>query len=114
MTTRQDTLQNLEKIFEALANPLRLKLYLQILQEGCDCTFDDDREAMEATCVKGLMAALEMPQSTVSTYLRDLEDGGLIECRRQGRHLFCRPRRDTLLDLKVFIDSAVKQIRYRK
>lgn len=113
MATREETTSKLEKIFEALANPLRMKLYLQILKEGCDCTFDDNTETVDATCVKGLMVSLDMPQSTVSTYLRDLEECGLIECRKQGRNLYCRPSRGAVLDVKVFIDSALKQIRYR-
>lgn len=113
MANRRETQEKLEKTFESLANPLRMKLFMQILQDGCECTFEENPQAMEATCVKGLMVALDMPQSTVSTYLKDLEEAGLIECRKQGRNLFCRPNRTALLDLKIFADGALKQIRYR-
>lgn len=113
MATRQEAASRLECAFETLANPLRMRLFTQILREGCECSFGQDEAAVEMTCVKGLMEALDMPQSTVSTYLKDLELSGLIECKKVGRNLYCRPSRSVLLDMKVFVDGALKQIRYR-
>lgn len=113
MTARQQLISQVCAISEVLANPLRMKLFLQILQEGCDCSFAESDSALESTCVKGLMVSLDMPQSTVSTYLKELERAGLIECQKVGRNLYCRPAKEGLTSLKLFTESALKQIRYK-
>jgi ArsR family transcriptional regulator len=62
------------KIFKALSDETRLRI-LALLQDG-------------ELCVCDLMAALELPQSTVSRHLATLRHAGLVDDRRRGVWMF--------------------------
>lgn len=101
----------INRAFELLGNPLRLKIFLRILQEGCDCDINS-QSGYSGNCVTGIMKDLKLPQSTVSSYLKDLQNAGIIECSKNGKYLYCRPNKETMIALKSFIDSALSQIKY--
>ena len=112
-TNKGEHFQNVGRAFELLGNPLRLQIFLKILAEGCDCDFGD-RKGFAGNCVTSIVKNLKIPQSTVSTYIRDLVNGGLVECSRKGRYVYCRPSREMLVSLKSFVDGALGQVRYGK
>ncbi|MBI4009060.1 winged helix-turn-helix transcriptional regulator [Candidatus Roizmanbacteria bacterium] len=109
---RKELFENIAKSFELLGNPLRLQIFLKILSEGCDCDIDTQK-GFTGNCVTGVMKDLKIPQSTASSYIKDLERGGLIECKKNGKYVYCRPKRETLLSLKSFIDTGISQLRYK-
>lgn len=109
---RTELLEQVNRSFELLGNPLRLKIFLKILSEGCDCDLNQ-QEGFTGNCVSSIMRELNLPQSTVSTYIRDLADAGLVECQKKGKFLYCRPRREALVNLKSFIDAALAQIKFQ-
>lgn len=108
---REEYINKIIRAFELMGNPLRMKIFLKILNEGCDCDISK-QEGYTGNCVTGIMKDLRMPQSTVSTYMRELEQGGLIECRKNGKFVYCRPKKDMLTNIKSFIDSSVSQLKY--
>lgn len=108
---REEFINKVNRAFELLGNPLRLKIYIKILNEGCDCDIKDQK-GETLNCVSGLMKELSMPQSTISTYIKELADGGLIECNKKGKYLYCRPNKKMLITLKSFVDGSLSQITY--
>ncbi|NOY87391.1 MAG: metalloregulator ArsR/SmtB family transcription factor [Deltaproteobacteria bacterium] len=64
------------RFFKTLANETRLRI-LALLTSG-------------ELCVCDLMAALDLPQSTVSRHLATLRNSGLVEDRRQGVWMYYR------------------------
>ena len=64
------------KIFKALADDTRLRI-LALLLEG-------------ELCVCEIIAALELPQSTVSRHLAYLRNSGWVQDRRQGIWMYYR------------------------
>jgi DNA-binding transcriptional ArsR family regulator len=110
---KAETLSKIARAFELLGNPLRFRIFLKVLEEGCDCSFEE-QNGITSNCVSSLMRELSMPQSTVSTYLKDLADGELIECVKQGKFLYCRPNREILVKIKGFIDSSLSRISFSK
>jgi ArsR family transcriptional regulator len=64
------------RMFKTLADETRLRI-LALLTSG-------------ELCVCDLMAALELPQSTVSRHLATLRNAGLVEDRRQGVWMYYR------------------------
>ncbi len=64
------------KVFKALADETRLRI-LALLLEG-------------ELCVCEIMAALELPQSTVSRHLAYLRNSGWVLDRRQGVWMYYR------------------------
>lgn len=109
---RKEVIDQVNRAFELLGNPLRLKIFLKILSEGCDCDIES-QSGYSGNCVTGVMKELGLPQSTVSTYIKELADGGLIECKKNGKFLYCRIKRKTLILLKSFIDSSISQLKYK-
>lgn len=61
---------SLLSVFQALADPTRLRL-LHLLADG-------------ETCVGDLVAAVDLPQGTVSRHLGALRAAELVRCRRSG------------------------------
>lgn len=72
--------------FKALADPTRLRL-LGLLLCG-------------ELCVCSLMAALDLPQSTVSRHLGVLRAGGWVAGRRSGKWMYYRLAEPDLLVLQ--------------
>ena len=104
-------IKKINKAFQILGNPLHLKIFLKILSKGCDCDIDS-QSGYTGNCVTGIMKDLNLPQSTVSSYIKDLQNGGIIECTKNGKYLYCRPNKETMVALKSFVDSALAQIKY--
>jgi len=73
------------KIFRALANPNRLKIYLEILKQnealldvGTGCHLVD------------VVRCLKIGSPTVSHHVRELVNADLITAEREGKFLVCR------------------------
>lgn len=64
------------RIFKTLSDETRLRI-ISLLSNG-------------ELCVCDLMAALDLPQSTVSRHLATLRNTGLVEDRRQGVWMYYR------------------------
>lgn len=105
---REDSLRTVQTAFDLLGNPLRLSIFLKIAREGCDCNLNT-QQGYTGNCVSGVMKELGIAQSTASSYLKDLQNWQLIECKKNGKFLYCRPKRETLLALKSFIDSCLME-----
>lgn len=69
-------MKNVAHIFKALSDETRLRI-LALLSDG-------------ELCVCDLMAALELPQSTVSRHLAYLRNAGLVDDERRGVWMFYR------------------------
>lgn len=69
-------MQTEAKIFKALADETRLRI-LTLLLDG-------------ELCVCELIAALELPQSTISRHLAYLRNSGWVQDRRQGVWMYYR------------------------
>ncbi|MBD1401751.1 ArsR/SmtB family transcription factor [Pelovirga terrestris] len=69
-------MKNVASIFKALSDETRLRI-LALLSNG-------------ELCVCDLMAALEVPQSTVSRHLAYLRNAGLVDDERRGVWMFYR------------------------
>ncbi len=67
-------MEELAFFFKALADPTRLRI-LRCLTHG-------------ELCVCDIMAALEMPQSTVSRHLATLKQAGVVSGRRGGKWMY--------------------------
>ncbi len=64
-------MKQVARLFKSLADETRLRILALLLAE-------------EKLCVCDLMAALELPQSTVSRHLAQLKNAGWVDDRREG------------------------------
>ena len=82
MASRDD---RLSRIFKALANPNRLRIYSEIvkqetarLETGCGCFVTD------------AVRSLRIGAPTVSHHVKELVNAELVTVERQGKFLVCR------------------------
>jgi len=76
-------MKKIAQIFKALGDETRLRI-LALLIDG------------DELCVCDIMAALNLPQSTVSRHLSSLRNVGLVEDRRQGVWMNYRINQDEI------------------
>ena len=96
---------NLARMFKALSNEQRLKLFLMIY-DGCL----QDKGKKEPSCCgsieKAFTAAcgcLKISKSTISHHFKELQDSGLIRTTRQGQGCICEVNEDAIDLIKNFL-----------
>jgi ArsR family transcriptional regulator, arsenate/arsenite/antimonite-responsive transcriptional repressor len=77
--------KRLARVFRALSNPNRLKLYLMIAEKS-EQSFSADHECF----ITDIIDALPIGAPTVSHHLKELEDAGLVTTERRGKYLVAR------------------------
>jgi ArsR family transcriptional regulator len=71
------------QIFKALGDETRLRIMALLVND-------------QELCVCDIMAALDLPQSTVSRHLSYLRNAGLVDDRRQGVWMYYRINREKI------------------
>lgn len=72
----ENELEFIAKVSDALAHPVRLKLFRYIMQ--CN-------KSMESVCNKDLVANFDYAQATISQHMKKLVQSGLIELKKQEK-----------------------------
>ncbi len=91
----------LASIFKALSNPNRLSIFLKLASccppgtKGCDIS-------KASAYVGELGKGVGIVPSTVSHHIRELQQAGLINLRRQGQFIECCIEPETLKELSGF------------
>lgn len=96
---------NITKIFRALSNEQRLKLFKMIY----DCQVEKPSNK-DSTCVRGVDKAftkacdhLSVARSTVSYHMKELENAGLISMTRKGQSFTCEINMDAVKAVEKFL-----------
>ncbi len=89
-----DTKQ-LSKIFKALSNPNRLKLFIEILKNHEAC-FQTGGECF----ITDIIDCLSIGAPTISHHLKELANADLISTERKGKFLVAMLNEDTLKEIK--------------
>lgn len=99
-----DQVERLARIFGALSNPNRLRIFVR-LASCCPPGTVCDEERGAACCVGELGEEVDVAASTVSHHLKELRDAGLIRSRRCGRKIECWIDPDVLRALAEFFSA---------
>ena len=109
-------LSNYSKIFKALSNEQRLKIFLMIYN-GC-CKPEGKGKGSEFKIKEGkccpVAGAVEkaftkvcdcmtLSRSTISHHFKELQNAGLIICERDGRAFNCKVNEEAVKDIKEFL-----------
>ncbi len=109
-------LSNYTRIFKALSNEQRLKIFI-MLYKNC-CLPEASRIGKEfaikggACCASGEMEraftkicdCMDLSRSTISHHFKELQNAGLITCEREGQGFRCRVNAEVINDIKKFLD----------
>jgi ArsR family transcriptional regulator, arsenate/arsenite/antimonite-responsive transcriptional repressor len=98
---------NMARIFKALSNDQRLKIFMMIY-ENQGANISDDVSTCKCTC--GLNKAftkacdyLKLSRSTISHHLKELQNAGLIKCDRIGQSFNCVVNEEIVDSIRDFL-----------
>lgn len=89
------------KIFKALSNEQRLKIFLMIQEneKEPDCC-DGIQKIFSKAC-----GCMNLSKSTISHHLKELQNAGVITCNRQGQILCSSINHDSVKEVIDFLTS---------
>ncbi len=109
-------LSNYSKIFKALSNEQRLKIFMMIYKNCCapegTVVGSEFRFKDESCCsIKGsldkaftrICDCMNLSRSTISHHFKELQNAGLITCEREGQTYRCSVNEDAVKAIKDFL-----------
>jgi ArsR family transcriptional regulator len=108
-------LSNYTKIFKALSNEQRLKIFIMIYKNCCapegSKVGSEFRLKGESCCGRGgvdkaftrICDCMNLSRSTISHHFKELQNAGLIICEREGQTFRCRVNEDVVNSIKDFL-----------
>ena len=109
-------LSNYTKIFKALSNEQRLKIFMMLYK---NCCVPEGVKVMtefnikgESCCTSGGMekaftkicSCMDLSRSTISHHFKELQNAGLIICEREGQLYRCKVNKDVIDLIKNFLN----------
>ena len=102
---------NYELIFKALSNPLRLQIFgwLKNADEnfGQMCHLPEEERGKGYVCVGLIQEKAGATQSTISSYLSQMKQAGLLECKRIGQWTYYRRNEEAIQKLARHIETEL-------
>ncbi|MFA5339931.1 MAG: metalloregulator ArsR/SmtB family transcription factor [Candidatus Omnitrophota bacterium] len=90
-------LSDYSKIFKALSNNQRLKIFLLIHNECCPVE-GSIKKAFTKAC-----GCMSLSRSTISHHFKQLHKAGLINCEKEGRTFKCSVNKETVKLIKELL-----------
>ncbi len=109
-------LSNYAKIFKALSNEQRLKIFLMIYKNCCapeGSKVGSEFRFRDKSCcnIKGSLEkaftkicdCMNLSRSTISHHFKELQNAGLIICEREGQIYRCRVNEEVVNNIRNFL-----------
>lgn len=77
--------ENIVEYYRALANPVRLEVFLYIVKKSDGSALKNPKKE---SCVTEIAKALDLPQPTVSNHLKVLKQAGLVKSASIDTHCY--------------------------
>ncbi len=110
-------LSNYTKIFKALSNEQRLKIFMMLYKNCCaedgSGVRPEFRIKGEQCCAPGgslekaftkVCDCMKLSRSTISHHFKELQNAGLITCEREGQLYRCRVNKQVIDSIKSFLE----------
>ena len=102
-------LSNYAKIFKALSNEQRLKIFMMIYKQCCRSKGSSCRTGLDSGNRGSVEKAFSMvcdcmnlSKSTISHHIKELQHAGIVSCERFGRNFRCTVNEETVMAIKDF------------
>src|SRR4051812_6282672 len=108
MVVPKDDLDTLARMFRALGNPNRLRLFMNLLEES---KLDLAKGRIHDCFLVKLLGGLgDIGAPTVSHHVKELSDAGLIQTQREGKQLICSVDPDGLAQLREILSVNTSKV----
>jgi DNA-binding transcriptional ArsR family regulator len=95
----------LARMFRALGNPHRLRLFMNLLEES---KLDLAKGRIHDCFLAKLLAGIDIGAATLSHHVKELSDAGLIRTEREGKQLTCSVDPAGLDQLRTVLTTTSK------
>lgn len=110
--------EELVKIFKALANENRLKIFEAIKNNQIQCTccpeniasFAADETEGAICCVDEIVGQFDMAQSTISQHLKELHNAGLLVRHKKAQWVYYTINRERLEMLGKYLNQFASEL----
>jgi len=112
-------LSNYARMFKALSNEQRLKIFMIIYKQCClpeGSTINPENLLEDKPCCSvartfqkafsTVCDCMNLSRSTISHHFKELQNAGLISCEREGQSFRCSVNEEALAVLRQFLGNA--------
>ncbi len=110
------TMLNMEdkiKIFKALGNETRFKIFKNIFTGGYACSIDEkqpqDDMIAQATCVTSIAEHFDFALPTISRHLKELKDAQIITMTKSKNKIYIEPNIETMKEIAECFHVLVEE-----
>jgi ArsR family transcriptional regulator len=100
------------KVFKALGNETRFKIFKNIFTGGYACSIDDkkpqDDIIAQATCVTTIAEHFDFALPTISRHLKELKDAEIITMTKSKNKIYIDPNIETMKEMAECLTKIVK------
>jgi len=100
------------KIFKALGNETRFKIFKNIFTGGYACSIDDtkpkDDIIAQATCVTSIAEHFDFALPTISRHLKELKDAKIIMMTKSKNKIYIEPNVETMQEIAGCFGDIIK------
>lgn len=100
------------KIFKALGNETRFKIFKNIFTGGYACSVDNaqpkDDIIAQATCVSSIADQFDFALPTISRHLKELKDAKIITMTKNKNKIYIEPNIETMKEISECFTTLVK------
>ena len=101
------------KIFKALGNETRFKIFKNIFTGGYACSIDNsqpkDDIIAQATCVTSIAEHFDFALPTISRHLKELKDAQIITMTKNKNKIYIEPNIETMKEISECFTKLVKE-----
>jgi len=101
------------KIFKALGNETRFKIFKNIFTGGYACSIDEkqpkDDLIAQATCVTSIAEHFDFALPTISRHLKELKDAQIITMTKSKNKIYIEPNIETMKEIAECFGILVEE-----
>ncbi len=101
------------KIFKALGNETRFKIFKNIFTGGYACSIDKEKPnndiIAQATCVTTIAEQFNFALPTISRHLKEMKDAKIITMKKVKNKIYIEPNIDTMKEIAECFATLIKE-----
>ena len=101
------------KIFKALGNETRFKIFKNMFTGGYACSIDDSKPEddiiAQATCVTSIADQFDFALPTISRHLKELKEADILCMTKNKNKIYIEPNIETIKEIAECFTKLVKE-----